>query len=58
MGPQSMAGLKLLDVRGQRSLLNYHAGSTPLKGTADAAVIPADVNRVAASSQLRAIIDW
>lgn len=58
MGQQSMAGLKLLDIRGQRSLLNYHAGSASLKGTADAAMIPADLNHVATSSQLRAIIDW
>lgn len=58
MSLQSMEGLQLLDVRGQRSLLSYHAGSTSLKGTSDAAVIPAGVSHVATSSQLRVIIDW
>lgn len=54
----AMSGLKLVDIRGQRSLLNYHVGGVSLKGTADAAVVPSAVDEVATSSQLRVIIDW
>uniref|UniRef100_A0A7S0RER9 Uncharacterized protein n=1 Tax=Chlamydomonas leiostraca TaxID=1034604 RepID=A0A7S0RER9_9CHLO len=51
-------GFRLMDIRGRRSLLNYHAGNNSLRGTADAAVIPTGVNNEAAGSQLRAVIDW